>query len=177
MPLPECTQRREIHHRLIDMHAYAREDGLYDIEGQLRDSKPYDFIRPSAPTQPVPADAALHDLWIRMTVDSDYVVREIVAAAVSTPWELCKQAEATLKVLEGERIGRGWSSMVKDRLRGAASCTHLMEMLIPMATTAIQAIRPINRLVVDIAEQTDTCYAFGRDREVVQRLWPLIHGR
>jgi hypothetical protein len=52
-----------------------------------------------------------------------------------------------------------------------------MEMLIPMATTAIQAIRPINRLVVDIAEQTDTCYAFGRDREVVQRLWPLIHGR
>jgi hypothetical protein len=104
------------------------------------------------------------------------VVRDIEAASDSTPWELCKGAQSTLKVLEGETVGRGWSSMVKPRLRGAASCTHLMEMLIPLATTAVQAIRPIKQLVVDINEQADSCYAFDRNGEVVVKLWPALYG-
>ena len=70
--------------------------------------------------------------------------------------------------------------MVKERLRGAASCTHLMEMLIPMATTALQGIRYLQSehrssdAVNAKGEPTrlDTCYAFGRESTLVQRLWP-----
>jgi hypothetical protein len=174
MPLPEPTRRRKIHHRVIDMQAYAREDGLYDVEGRVVDSKPYDFVRPSAPDT-VAAGAALHDIWIRLTLDNDYVVRDIVAASDTTPWAICKEAEATLKVLVGERVARGWSSVVKERLRGAASCTHLMEMLIPLATAAFQAMRPLQRRVPQLAQQVDSCYAFGRDREIVQRIWLQLH--
>jgi Protein of unknown function (DUF2889) len=177
MPLSQPVARLEVHHRIIDMHAYAREDGLYDIEAHLVDTKPFDFVRLSSP-HPVPAGTALHDLWIRMTVDSDYTVQAIEAASDITPHGICKEAENTLSVLVGERLVRGWSAKVKERLRGAASCTHLMEMLIPLATTALQGIRGADpkRLEKssgpDAEVKLDSCYAYGRSRDVVRRLWP-----
>jgi hypothetical protein len=159
------------------MRAYAREDGLYDVEAHLEDRKPFDFTRLSSP-QPVPAGQALHDLWVRLTVDSDFVVRSIEAASDITPWGICREAESTLSVLVGERIARGWSAKVKEQLRGASSCTHLMEMLIPLATTAMQgilALRSERNASVDangVPHKIDSCYAYGRQHEVVMRLWP-----
>ena len=177
MPLPEAHPRRSIHRRRIEMEAFVRDDGLYDIEARLVDTKPFPFKRLSSP-QPAPAGQALHDLWLRLSVDSDYVVREITASSDATPWPLCQQATATLSVLVGERIARGWSEVVKERLRGAAGCTHLMEMLIPMGTTAFQGIRGLHpeqarSVGADgVPSKIDTCFAYGRGREVVQRLWP-----
>jgi hypothetical protein len=180
MPLPSAVARREIHHRIIDMHAYAREDGLFDVEAHLVDTKPFDFVRLASPN-PVPAGQALHDLRIRMTVTAEYAVVAIEAASDVTPFDICKEAERTLSVLVGERLVRGWSAKVKERLRGAASCTHLMEMLIPLATTALQGIRGANPKRLDniagpdAEVKLDSCYAFGRGREVVQRIWPQYY--
>jgi hypothetical protein len=180
MPLSEPAARRDIHHRVLDMRAFARDDGLYDVEAQLVDTKPFAFER-LATQRAWPAGEALHDLRVRITVDGDYVVRAIEAASDVTPFGLCKEAEATLQVLVGQRIERGWSAVVKERLRGAASCTHLMEMLIPLASTAMQGIRGLKprseRIggAANAAAKIDSCYAYGREREVVQRLWPQLH--
>ncbi|MEJ8851248.1 DUF2889 domain-containing protein [Variovorax rhizosphaerae] len=177
MPLSQPATRRELHHRIIDMRAYARDDGLYDVEAHLVDTKPCDFVRISS-SRPVPAGQALHDLWIRMTVDGNYTVQAIEAASDMTPYGICKEAENTLSVLVGERLAKGWSSKVKERLRGAASCTHLMEMLIPLATTALQGIRGADPKRLEKASgpeaevKLDSCYAYGRSREVVRRFWP-----
>ena len=172
MPLTPPSNRREIHHRAIDMKAFARDDGLFDVEARLVDRKPFPFLRSSSPV-PTPAGEALHDLWIRVTLDSEFVVRDIEASSDATPWPLCREAEGTLKVLIGERIARGWSAKVKERLRGAAGCTHLMEMLVTLGTTALQGIRgaDANR---ELAAQwkIDSCYAYGRERSVVKMLWP-----
>ena len=54
MPLP-ARARREIHHRSIDMRAYAREDGLFDVEAHLVDTKPFDFDRFASPQPFLPA--------------------------------------------------------------------------------------------------------------------------
>lgn len=180
MPLSPANTRREIHHRTIDMRAFAREDGLYDIEARLVDTKPFPFLRMASPV-PAPAGAALHDLRIRITVDELYVVREVEAASDVTPWPLCRQAEGTLKVLLGERIGPGWSARVKTLLRGKAGCTHLTELLIPMATTALQGIRGIHRdSTLTLNEKgepgmIDTCFSYSREREVVRLIWPRNH--
>jgi hypothetical protein len=105
-------------------------------------------------------------------------VRGVEAASDVTPFELCKEAERTLGVLVGERIGSGWSSRVKSLLRGAASCTHLMEMLIPMATTTLQGIRGLGRerkVPVDataVQVKVDSCYAYASHRDVVKMFWP-----
>jgi len=169
--------RRSIHRRVIEMEAFVRDDGLYDIEARLVDRKPFPFVRMSSPV-PTPAGEPLHDISIRMTVDGDYVVKSIEASSDVTPWALCKEATGTLSVLVGERIARGWSRKVKERLRGAASCTHLMEMLIPMATTAFQGIRGLHpeqaRTVGPdgVPSKIDSCFAYGREREVVRTLWP-----
>ena len=45
MPLPAAAPRSDIHHRVIDMRAYRREDGLYDVEAHLVDTKPFDLVR------------------------------------------------------------------------------------------------------------------------------------
>lgn len=175
MPLPMPSARREVHRRTIEMTAFARDDGMFDVEARLIDRKPFDFLRPSSP-EPVPAGQALHDLWVRLTVDTDFVVRSIAAASDVTPWSLCREAEATLQVLVGEPVARGWSSKVKERLRGTASCTHLMEMLVTMGTTALQGIRgadPKRRLGAE--GKIDSCYAYGRQRSVVKMLWPEHH--
>jgi hypothetical protein len=172
MPLPTPSSRREIHHRMIDMRAFVRDDGLFDVEAQLVDRKPFDFMRPSS-SKPVPAGQSLHDLWVRLTLDTDFYVRAIEASSDVTPWPLCKEAEATLQALVGERVALGWSSKVKERLRGAAGCTHLMEMLVTIGTTALQGIRgsdPNRRLTAE--GKIDTCYAYSRQRLVVKMLWP-----
>lgn len=176
MPLSAPCARRKIHRRVIEMEAFAREDGLFEVEGHLMDTKPFDFDRILQGI--VPAGQPLHDMWIRLTVDADRVVRAIEASSDRTPFGICKEAEATLQVLVGERIARGWSAVVKERLRGAASCTHLMEMLMPMATTALQGIMGLrdkserSGAQANAQQKIDSCYAYGRDREVVQRLWP-----
>jgi hypothetical protein len=180
MPLAPPTERDEIHHRRISMKAYRRKDGLYDVEAHLVDTKPFPFQRVLA-TAPLPAGAALHDLSIRLVLDETYTVRSVEAASDTTPFPTCKQAEATLSVLVGERVARGWSRLVKERLRGAASCTHLAEMLIPLATTALQGIRGLNSERVQElgAEGTpaklDSCYAYARTGELVRQLWPQHH--
>lgn len=180
MPLPSPSSRREIHRRVIDMQAYAREDGLYDVEARLVDTKPFLFESLGRP-QPVPPGQALHDLWVRLTLDADFVVRDICAASDVTPYAVCKEAETTLRVLIGERIARGWSATVKQRLRGAASCTHLMEVLIPLATTAMQGILGLRPAAArkhsgdGPPPQLDSCYAYGRSREMVQRFWPTYY--
>lgn len=78
----------------------------------------------------------------------------------------------------GTEARSGWSSRVKSLLRGAASCTHLMEMLIPMATTTLQGIRGLERerkVLVDattIQVKVDSCYAYASHRDVVRMFWP-----
>lgn len=177
MPLSNSAHRREIHHRVIDMKAFARDDGLFDVEARLVDRKPFPFLRIAKP-EPTPAGQPLHDLSIRLTVDREYTIRGLEAASDVTPFDLCREAERTLSALVGERITSGWSSKVKSVLRGAASCTHLMEMLIPMATTAFQGIRGLakeGKTSLDAATTAvslDSCYAYARDRDVVKVYWP-----
>lgn len=175
MPLPAPAARRELHHRDIDMRAFAREDGLFDIEARLVDRKPFDYLRPGSGTR-MQAGDPLHDLSVRLTLDADLVVRAIDASSDATPWAICGEAAAALQALLGERVARGWSSTVKERLRGAAGCTHMAEMLVTMGTTALQGIRGADagrRLRPE--EKIDSCYAYGRTRDVVAMLWPEHH--
>jgi hypothetical protein len=123
----------------------------------------------------------LHDLWVRLTIDEANVVKSIHASSDVTPFALCREAGGTLSVLVGEKVARGWSTKLKERLRGAAGCTHLMEMLVTMSTTAHQGIRALHPEQVrsvsgeGVPLKIDSCYACGRERAVVKMLWPEHH--
>lgn len=180
MPLSPAAARREIHGRVLQMTAYQRDDGLFDVDARLVDRKPFDFYARNRPA-PLPAGDALHDLSIRLTFDREGTVRAVEAAADATPHLLCREAVTTLQTMVGERIGRGWSSKVRERLAGRASCNHLMEMLLPMATTAFQgfmgidARRPRDADDAHAAARLDACYAYDSRRELVLKFWPALH--
>lgn len=177
MPLPPSIEREELHHRQIEMKAYQRKDGLLDIEGRVVDTKSAPFWGPLS-TEGLPAGQPIHNLSIRLVVDDTLLIVDAIASSDATPFAVCKEAEKTLSGLIGERIGAGWTKIVKERLRGSKSCTHLMELLGPMATTAIQAIWPLTKVRPVKTDsngrplKVDSCYAYSSERVIVRRLWP-----
>ena len=176
MPLPESPGRRELHMRRIEMRGYERDDGLYEVDGRVTDTKSDRLTLEERgdiePGEPV------HDMWVRLVVDDELVVRDIVAASDVTPYAECGGGPAAMKAMIGTQIRGGWSLLVKERLGGAKGCTHLMELLIPMATAAYQmlsALRMSRPPALDrrgVPVKIDSCYAFARHRGIVARRWP-----
>lgn len=178
MPLPESLDREELHTRQIVMRSYRRPDGLYEIEGRIIDTKKQDFSPPLKDIPIAPGDY-IHDLSIRLVIDEWLVIHDAIASSDATPFAICKQAPPTLSVLKGEKIGGGWNKLIREKFKGAKGCTHLMEMLSPMATTAMQTLypytqhRPIRTDENGRPLKIDSCFAYASNRDVVHRLWPM----
>ena len=158
------------------MQAYAREDGLYDVEGHLTDTKPQDFTVTAGPLRP--AGTAIHGMWLRLTIDDQFLVHEIAAATDASPYGDCLGAPPTLQAMVGVRIGAGWTREIKERLGGVKCCTHLMEMLAPLGTVAFQSLIAIVRARATATDANgrplaiDSCYALAGHRSVVAIRWP-----
>jgi hypothetical protein len=170
--------REELHHRQVDIRFYRRSDKTYEVTGRLLDTKMHPFRRQLA-THDSPAGAALHDIVVELIVDEDLRVLSASARPAVTPFALCREAADTLHPLVGLRIGPGWNKQVRDLLKGAASCTHMVELLGPMATTVFQGTAPqrLARLndpahAAERAGKVDSCYAYSAEREVIAQLWP-----
>lgn len=182
MPLPEPVPREAVHRREVVCRGYRREDGLWDIEGHLTDTKDYDFR--SRFRGEVPAGDPVHDMWIRLTVDEDLVVREVHVAVHRSPYPLCPAVIPNFQRLKGLPIARGWRHGVRERLGGVHGCTHLVEMLAPLATAAFQTIFPLKgdtrRVTGEEKEREgerrpmllNSCHAYAETSPVVRELYP-----
>lgn len=172
--------RQEIHHRQVDLRFYGRSDELYEIVGRLVDTKSHPFRRQLA-EQDLPPGVALHDISVRLVISADMRVVEASAQMDATPFSVCPGATRALQSLKGLQIGAGWNKKVREVLGGAASCTHIVELLGPMATTAFQGLAPQRLAAMNSAsgeeqrkERVDSCYAYSSQGEVVARLWPEL---
>lgn len=175
------VEREEVHLRRIALRFYRRRDGLYEIEGNLVDTKSHPFRVRLAEADTAPG-VPVHDILVRLVIDADMVVHDAQASMPATPFAVCSGARDTLQPLIGLRIGAGWNRRVRELLAGAASCTHIMELLGPMATTAFQGLAPermdsLNQPGNEAARagKVNSCYAYSEEREVVARLWPELH--
>ena len=184
MPLTPASEREHIHTRTIECRGYRRADGLWDIEGHLVDVKTYPFgnayrgvIEPGVP---------LHDMWLRLTVDDGLTIIAAEAAMDHVPYHICGDITPAFGVLAGQKIGAGFTRRTKQLLGGTKGCTHLVELLGPVATTAFQTIYPIlarERGELPTQDETvaprrvrpallDTCHTYATDSEVVRMHWP-----
>lgn len=177
MALPPPSEREEIHTRRYEFKGYRRADGLWDIEGRIVDSKSYGFENKHRGH--VEAGEPVHDMQLRLTVDSDFSVRDCEAVTHAGPFAICPAVTPNFKRMIGAKIGPGWRKEIKKRVGGPDGCTHINEMLGAMATAAYQTIVPL------LAREgkrpgtpgkrpplIDTCHAFAADGEVVRRTWP-----
>lgn len=188
MPLPTSAPRNSIHARDIICRGYRREDGLWDIEGHLTDTKSYGFN--SHERGDIPAGEPIHEMWLRLTIDDELEVKAVEAVTDYSPYRICGGITVNFQRLVGLKITAGWTRAVKERLGGVEGCTHLVELLGPVATVAFQTIFPIivrERLDkaraegrLDPLETTrpqlmDTCHALASDGEVARREWPAFY--
>ena len=138
MALPPASPRKLSHTRTVVYRGYDREDGLWDIEAELTDVKPYTFQVPSEP--PFPAEQAIHHLSIRLTLDDQMLIHAVQTDMARIPHAECVQAPANMQSLVGCRIGRGWRRTVQEKIGGTAGCTHLRELLFNIATAAYHTL-------------------------------------
>ena len=172
--------REEIHHRQVDVRFYRRDDGLYEVEGRLVDTKSHAFRRQLA-SEDTPAGVPLHDITVMLVIDEELLVHDALATMQATPFDICRGAVHTLAPLKGLRIGAGWTKRVRELLGGAASCTHIVELLGPLATTAMQGLAPqrLARINEPDSEpqrraKVDSCFAYAAEGDVVATLWPHL---
>ncbi len=176
MPLSPSAEREHLHTRALDFRGYRRADGLFDIEGHLSDVKSYSF--PNDHRGEIKAGEPIHDMWLRVTLDEDMVVRDIEAVTDSGPYGVCPAVTPNFKRMIGQRMAAGWRRAVREKVGGVEGCTHLAEMLVAMGTVAFQTLYPY--LVKRRAAQPrsgrppllNTCHTFRSDGEVARKLWP-----
>jgi Protein of unknown function (DUF2889) len=191
MPLSTPAPREPLHTRRIECRGFKRADGLFDIEAQMTDVKTYTFtnrwrgdIAPGTP---------LHQMWIRVTLDHRLTIVAIEAVTDHAPFRACPEIAPNFQRLTGLRIGPGFRAKIKELVGGTEGCTHLVELMGPIATTAFQTMsgqRPERqsqgrqRQDRDQADDAklrrpppiiDTCHAFASDGEVVREELPEFY--
>lgn len=191
MPLSAPAPREQIHTRRVTCEGYRRADGLWDIEGHLVDTKTYAFsnnergeIEPGVP---------VHEMRIRLTIDDAFEIRAVEATTDHSPFSVCREITPNFERLVGLTIGAGWRRAVASRVGGVEGCTHIVELLGPVATTAFQTIMPLRErdkannkqeagsaALSDTAERKrprllNTCHAFRDDGPKTREFWPEFY--
>lgn len=177
--IPEAVSRDPLHTRRVEVRGYRRHDGSYDIEGTLIDEKSIAFenmdrglVKPGEP---------IHEMWIRLTVDVDLLVLDVEARTLRGPYNICGDIVLNFKRLIGCSIARGWRKKVAELLGGVEGCTHMVELLGPIATTAFQTTYH-DRVHRDKQSGVDerpaligSCHAYASDSIVVKNRHPKYY--
>ncbi len=181
MPLSSPASRKLMHTRAIECTGYEREDGLWDIEAHLVDTKTYAHTRRQGgrerdPGQPV------HDMWIRITIDLDLKIHDVEAKTDEGPYPVCGDIAPNFKALAGITIGAGWRKSIAERVGGVKGCTHLGELLGPLGTTAFQATgraraaRSAGKPATGKKPyQLNSCHVYKDDAPAVLERWPQFY--
>jgi hypothetical protein len=191
MPLSPPAGRQHLHTRRVTCRGFFREDGLWDIEGRITDEKSYRHANEWRGTLE-PGDF-VHDMSIRLTIDHKFMIVDVEAVTDKSPYRMCGDITPDFKKLIGLRIGGGFHRAVRERLGGVHGCTHIVELLGPVATTAFQTVASRKARDLDQAHREksgyvappadadpprrkpymlDTCHTWASDSEVTKRWVP-----
>ena len=184
--------REAQHFRDYQFVGYRRADGLFDIEGRMTDRKSYAF--PSEWRGGIAEGEPIHDMRIRLTVDEGFVIRGVECVTAAGPYEICPAITPAFAALKGERVGRGWSRILREKFGGRNGCVHHAEMLRAMATVAFQTLygwQERRKRETGRSEREgppspeaapgrkpgfiDSCHALASDGEVVRTHYPQFY--
>ncbi len=180
MPLSPPQPRQHLHDRHVHCQGYLREDGLWDIEGHLVDTKTYGFDNQDRGGR-IEAGEAIHEMRVRLTLDEGFLIVAAEASIDFAPFHICPRVAGDFPQLAGIRIGPGWMREVKRRVGGVKGCTHLVELLGPIATTAYQTMHRAREQARRRQPQStppqilNSCHALSQSSPVVKRQWPEFY--
>ncbi|MBX9869525.1 MAG: DUF2889 domain-containing protein [Burkholderiaceae bacterium] len=186
MALPPPVARRALRHiRSIKIDAFARDDGLWDIDAHItdiktRDIKLADGVRP----QGMP----IHDLSLRLTINTEFTIMAVDAVSDAVPYAgFCNLIGPDYRQLVGLNLMQQFRHAVKQRMGGIQGCTHLTELAQMLPTAVIQAFAGDVLETGDIASaghagekgeeeqmpfQLNRCHALRLDSGAVMKFYP-----
>ena len=187
MPLSPPQSRQHLHTRTIDLTGYHRHDNLWDIEAHIVDKKTYTYENKWRGT--VASGLPVHDMWIRLTIDWELVVKEVEVVMDVQPYDICSNVLSNFQGIVGLKIGPGWNRRVREVVGGVLGCTHLAELLGPLATVTFQTLsaeyarelmglEPVPRGQRDESEvpfMLNGCYTWSPQSPIVQEDYPKYY--
>lgn len=177
MSLPPAAPARQLkHRRAIELQVYARDDGLWEVDATLvdtktRDLKMIDGLRP--------AGTPVHDMLLRIVVNRQF---DIVAAGSQTRWMPytghCSEHGDAYERLVGLNLMHNFRAELRHRVGGVLGCTHITELAQSLPTAVVQAFAGEVLDTRGQAEgaakpfQLDRCHALRSDGEIVRQHYP-----
>ena len=174
MPLaPIPLSRKRLHTRRIGYEGWQREDGLFDIEGRIVDTKDHDYVLASGTR---PAGVPVHDIWARLTIDRQGVVQMIETSIDGSPYPGgCDVLVPDYAKLVGANLMHGFRKALYDVAGGVHGCTHLTELIAYLPSAAMQMFASLRR-DTDAHDgkpfQLGRCHALETSAETVRRYYP-----
>ncbi|MBK1616620.1 hypothetical protein CKO44_24570 [Rubrivivax gelatinosus] len=178
MTLPPAAARRQLkHRRQFDVQVFVRDDGLWEVDATLVDTKTRDA---QLAGERRAAGMPIHDMLIRLVVDTSL---NVVDAGARTRWMPyaghCDDHGQAYRSLIGLNLARGFRKGLQERVGGVLGCTHITELAQVLPTAVIQAFAGE---VIDTRGdggvkpfQLDRCHALRSDGEVVRLHYPRWH--
>ncbi len=174
MTLSHSTSARtRLHTRGVNFECFQRSDGLFDIDAHLVDVKDHDY---ALLTGVRPAGEPVHDMWARVTIGDDYIVRAIEVRTDTMPYPgACDRIEPAYARLVGANLLKGFRKTVNEVMGGVQGCSHISEMLAQVPTAAIQMFAGLrSEITADGSKpfQLDRCHALETTTDTVRRYYP-----
>lgn len=176
MPLPSSTvTRTRLHMRRIALEGWRRDDGLWDIEARLTDTKDHDYTIASGTRlrgEPV------HDMQVRVTIDRDFNIVAAEASSDAVPYPGgCDTIAPAYRQIVGLNLLRGFRRAVAGMFDTVRGCSHITELLLALPTAAIQTFASDMKDTEGLDPngkpfQLDRCHALDTGSETVQRYYP-----
>lgn len=178
MTLPAAAADRQLkHRRSIDVQVFRRNDGLWELDAVLVDTKPRDVQMVSGPRL---AGTPIHDMLLRIVVNEAF---EVVQAGSQTRWMPypghCDAHGDAYTKLVGLNLMQGFRQGLRERFKGVLGCTHITELAQVLPTALVQGMAGE---VIDTRGHGDTrpyqidrCHALRHDGEAVRLYYPRWH--
>ena len=178
MPLPPSpVKRTPVHHRKVVFEGFRRDDGLWDIEGHMVDTKSDDFPLCRGILR---KGEAIHDMSVRVTIDSHMNVVNVLACSDASPYMgVCDAITQDYRKIIGLNLLKNFVRSVRELFGEARGCSHLNELLMSIPTAAVQTFA--NPDTKNLTERKpfyiDRCHALSSKSEVVRQHYPKWYFR
>ena len=174
MPLPPpSAERTRMHLRSVKLEGFKREDGLWDIEARLVDTKDQDYPLSSGLIKP---GEAVHDMSVRVTIDGAFNILAAATCTDAAPYMgTCEAVPPDYSRIVGLNLFHGFLKSVKEMFGATRGCAHVSELMMFLPTAALQTFASVLLENDDSAHkpyQLDRCHALVSHSDVVRRYYP-----
>lgn len=126
-----------IHERNLNIRTFEMEEEKLLIEGTLKDERFFPSYFYSARKFADPG--IIHLITVRLTVSlPGLTIDKAEARMDAVPNDVCREVRDAVHRLEGIRIHKGFRNHVTKRMGGTAGCLHMVNLVIAMASAAVQ---------------------------------------